>query len=105
MGDIFTCAHFMNNSEYCIGNIKDENIKKEKYIPVPINQIKECADYWAKQLCLGGCLAQKIYMGRRCDSAQTWTFYIKLYFYIMQNAPGYLINSTEEKEGVINCGN
>lgn len=112
-GDIFSCAHFMNNHKYCIGNIKDENINKEQYVPVPINQIKECANCWAKQLCLGGCLAQKIYMGGRCDTAQTkeecklnkivWTFYIKMYFHIMQNAPGYLIKSTEEKGNIINC--
>lgn len=55
----------------------------------------------------------KIYMGGRCDTAQTkeecklnkivWTFYIKMYFHIMQNAPGYLIKSTEEKDNIINC--
>lgn len=107
-GDIFSCPHFMNNPEYCIGNIRDGKLHKGNFIPAPLSQIDECTNCWAKQLCLGGCLSQKIYMGKSSTSSQTkeecelnriaWTFYIKMYYYIMQNAPGYFVKSEDSKD-------
>lgn len=105
-GNIFSCAHFMNNIRYKIGNIAIGIEDKSKYIPVDITEIKDCKNCWIKFLCVGDCVAQKILEGKSNNTSQiegkcslekiTWSFYIKLYYYIMQIAPEYFIKTKEK---------
>ena len=98
-GDIFSCAHFINDKKYAIGNITDGIIDKSKYIPVDISNIDECKECWIKYLCTGGCFAQKISYEKSNNTAQdnnkceldkiVWTFYIKLYYNIMRINPKF----------------
>lgn len=98
-GDIYSCAHLMNNPEYKIGNIMKGIGDKSDYIAIPIDEIDECKGCWANKLCLGGCVSQKISMGRsnKCSKPSneceleklTWDLYLKLYYYIMKIAPEY----------------
>lgn len=92
-GDMYSCAHLMNDSKYKIGNIKnfEEGILKPHFtLPTKLNEIKGCEDCWVKNLCVGGCPSQKILTGRNsnqchnqkdCDLAKLLNeFYIKIYF-------------------------
>lgn len=91
-GDIFSCPHLMNDTKYRIGNINKADICKEELIPTDVNTIKDCDDCWAKFLCLGGCFAQKLSMGKATNQAMNsnecdlerikWMFYLKIYYYI-----------------------
>jgi uncharacterized protein len=99
-GDIYSCAHLMNNPKYRIGNISEGIFDKSKYIPVDVDDIEECEKCWIKYLCKGSCFAQKISVGKTNRQAKLpnecqlekmlWEFYIKLYYHIMQIAPEYL---------------
>lgn len=94
-GDIYSCSHFMNDSSYCIGNISTGITKYDKYVPVEVDEIEECAKCWAKYLCNGGCMSQKISMGKSANTAKTpgecalekimWEFYIRMYYYVKEN--------------------
>jgi len=105
-GDIFSCAHLMNDAKYTIGNISEGVIDKSKYVPVEVDNIEECKDCWIKYLCIGSCFAQKISTGKtnyqakqphECELERIqWEFYIKLYYHIMQIAPEYF--KKDEKE-------
>ena len=102
-GDIYSCAHLMNESRYKIGTVASGITDKSGYIPVAIDKIEECKACWARYLCLGGCPSQKISMGGRNDSKKgefecelerlMWIFYIRLYYHLMNLAPGYLKES------------
>jgi uncharacterized protein len=91
-GDIFSCSHFMNNSEYKLGNIFTNFAPLPDYIVSDIDNITECNSCWLKYLCKGGCFAQKLAEGisnrnakpqNECElEKMLWTFYIKLYYYI-----------------------
>jgi radical SAM protein with 4Fe4S-binding SPASM domain len=100
-GDIFACAHLMNESQYKIGNIESDTIQKNSVIPIHIENIRECETCWAKYLCLGGCTSQKISMGKSNDTAMNanqceleklkWVFFLKLYYYVTQLTPELFI--------------
>lgn len=71
-GNIYTCAHLMNEKECAIGNIKQwplKDISTKNFVPVAIESISECNDCWALYLCYGGCPSQKFSMGRRANQA------------------------------------
>ena len=101
-GDIYTCAHLMNDNRYKIGNIHSGYNSNSAYFPVPIHQIYECQTCWIKNICLGGCPSQKISMGKKNDIAMEnnichlekikTRFYIKLYYYATKNFPNYFTN-------------
>lgn len=105
-GDIFSCPHFMNDLQYCIGNIETELSKNKKYTSVNVTDIQECKDCWAKFHCAGNCLAQKISTGKSNDTALipeicelekiTFEFYIKLFYYAKKYMPEYFKISSEE---------
>jgi radical SAM protein with 4Fe4S-binding SPASM domain len=98
-GDIFACAHLMNEPQYKIGNIESDVINKNSVVPVHIENIEECKTCWAKYLCLGGCISQKISMGKSNNTAMNlneceleklkWQFRLKLYYHITQMFPEY----------------
>jgi len=98
-GTIFSCAHLMNDVKYAIGNIKSNVTEKQAYIPVNVNEIKDCRHCWAKYLCSGGCPAQKISLGVTNQSAMSanecelekikWEFYLKLYCSILEIEPDF----------------
>jgi len=90
-GDIYTCAHLMNDNRYKIGNIRSGYNSNSTYFPIPIQQISDCQNCWIKNICLGGCPSQKISMGKKNNTAMDHNicelekmktiFYIKLYYY------------------------
>lgn len=62
-GRLFSCPHLMDDNRYCMGNILNfENIKHNKYdfSAVGVSNIDACSNCWAKYLCSGGCVSQKI---------------------------------------------
>ena len=109
-GDVFVCPIFMNNKEHAIGNIHEQidNEKLSAYRSSSVDKMSECQDCWAKYLCNGGCIAQKIISGKRNDQSlpmgdcslqkTIWEFYIRLYYYIMRYAPQYLIKDNAKKD-------
>jgi radical SAM protein with 4Fe4S-binding SPASM domain len=106
-GDIFACAHLMNEPQYKMGNIESDAINKRLVAPVHIENIKECKTCWAKYLCLGGCISQKISMGKSNDTSMNlnqceleelkWRFLLKLYYHVTQLAPEYFKTKEIEK--------
>lgn len=96
-GNIFSCAHFMNQEEHSIGNINKVEITPDSYKAIKIEEIGECSTCWAKHLCLGHCVSQKISLGKRNDTATTieecelekikMELYVKLYYYTKTLAP------------------
>ena len=106
-GDIFSCPHFMNDPQYCIGNIDTNLLKKEKYISVNVEDIHECDNCWIKYFCAGNCLAQKISTGKSNDTATitdtcelekiNFEFYIKLFYYAKKHFPEYFIITSDEE--------
>ncbi len=109
-GDIFSCSHLMNEDKYKMGSIDDNKVLNKNVIPVNVNDLHECTECWAKNLCLGGCVSQKIANGRANDSRMDlnscalektkWHFYIKLYYYAMKYNPDHFSrfkNSTENR--------
>ncbi|GEM_PF-1118909 len=110
-GTIFPCAHLMNNPRYGIGNIHTNSFDKARWqelLPVAIEDIDECRDCWAKNLCMGGCVSEKISIGRKnnqaleekeCQLQQLiWEFNIKLYYLFMSIAPEYFIKDTVKEQ-------
>jgi len=99
-GDIHSCAHLMNDPNVKIGNIDSVIISKKDYTPIPIEDINGCENCWAKNLCLGGCFAQKKSMGIKntqalpkseCELQKIrWEFSILLYYFTMKEAPHYI---------------
>ena len=98
-GDIFSCAHFMNNKDRIIGNIYNETPLTEKwneFTPTPMNNREKCPDCWVRNLCNGGCMAQLIHAGRKntdplpedeCHLTKAENaFYLKLSYLIMATA-------------------
>ncbi len=112
-GDVYTCPHFMNNDKYVVGNIYSDNIidsaKRKQLMPFPIDEMQDCQDCWIRNLCLGGCVGQKVSIDRSnisslgIESCQLrkmeWNFYLKLYYYIQTLVPEYL--SKTKKGSVI----
>ena len=106
-GDIFACAHFMNQKEHSIGNINCVDIKPDTHKAIEIDKIEECSKCWAKHLCLGSCPSQKISLGKRNDTAATpnecelekmeLELYIKLYYYSKTIDP-YVYEKKLEKD-------
>ena len=106
-GDIFSCSHFINDSKFKIGNINGGKIYKKDFIPLPLEEIKDCKLCWAKYLCLGGCPAQKLSMDKKinesfkienCELEKIcFEFYLKLYYFVTQLAPEYIIKEPVEK--------
>lgn len=97
-GTIFSCAHFMNNTEHAIGHIDSgTNLHSEQYKALDIETIAECQKCWAKYLCLGHCVAQKINLGKRNDTASgenecklerlQIAFYLKMFYYAQTLQP------------------
>lgn len=92
-GDVYSCAHLMNNPEFRIGNIhnvRDIMLDQFDFTPKPISEIKGCMKCWAKYLCNGGCPSQKESLGIKanerfpiqdCELRKImFEFYIKLYY-------------------------
>lgn len=91
-GDIYTCAHLMNNPGYVVGNLSDfKSVRQDNSsTPRDIGQIKACGGCWAKHLCVGGCTSQKLSMGVGADDAfpkrqcnlelALFEYYIRLYY-------------------------
>lgn len=105
-GDIYSCAHFMNEKKFKIGNIEDDEKLKKSFRAVQIKSIKGCDLCWAKYLCLGGCFAQKISLWRtekmqlpqnQCElELLSIELYLKLYYYAnIYNKEKYLQNPIE----------
>lgn len=106
-GDIFSCAHFMNQKEHSIGNINSTEIKPDSHKAVEIEKIIDCSKCWARYLCLGHCPSQKISLGKHNDTASTQDecelekveleLYIKLYYYAKTLAPNIYERKIENK--------
>ena len=106
-GNIFSCPHFMNDSKFCIGNIDTKLSKNKKYTVVNVADIYECDDCWAKYLCGGNCLAQKISTGKFNDTAAiaetcelekiSFELYIKLFYFAKKYIPEYSVKKENEK--------
>lgn len=92
-GNIFSCAHLMNDSQYIIGNINDVkgiDLNSYNFTPKKVTEINECQNCWAKNLCNGGCPSQKVSLGKtayeafpkeECELNRImYEFYIKLYY-------------------------
>lgn len=103
-GNIYACAHLMNNPEYIIGkgfNFEKMNIDSPS-IPANIEQIEDCRDCWAKNLCMGGCTSQKLSLGKKtnesfpraqCDlQLLLYEHYIRLYYILKTQNPNERIN-------------
>lgn len=98
-GDIYSCAHLMNDSQFKIGDIFQGIIDKTNYVALPVEQIESCKNCWAKYLCLGSCFSQKIATGGSNKSAKEkyecelerlkWILYMKLYYFFNKLAPEY----------------
>lgn len=96
-GDIFTCAHFMNNKDRVVGNIYKGGLEKEKWealTPRPVMERAKCRACWVRNLCNGGCMAQIIHAGLKntealrdeeCHLAKAeYSFYLKLSYLALQ---------------------
>lgn len=93
-GSMYSCAHLMNEKECALGNISDWPFGTEtealSFMPAKIDEIENCHDCWAQQLCHGGCASQKYSMGRtawqpyikeKCELDKiVYEFIIKLYY-------------------------
>ncbi len=114
-GDIFTCQHFENDPNLRIGNIHSGGIiesERTKYIPLPVEQIESCKNCWIKNLCLGGCMSQKIESGYNnlsplekgeCELQKAiWEFNLKFYYNITQIAPS-ILQTKKSKISDIEC--
>lgn len=98
-GDIFSCSHFINDPKYRIGNINEGILDKSHMVATAVDEIDECSACWVKNLCMGGCLAQKISTGKSNITAHIpnacaleklkWNLYIKLYYYMLSFFPDY----------------
>lgn len=108
-GDLYTCAHLFNNNNYCVGNIYDNTIKWDvlkNLRPIHVNKINGCTDCWVKNLCLGGCVSQKVTSNLQNDMPCSlevgelqkiqWNFYLKIYALIVKYAPEYIDKSTKQ---------
>ncbi|MDR2835059.1 MAG: radical SAM protein [Bacteroidales bacterium] len=103
-GTIFSCAHFMNDKKFAIGNILEGVIDKTDFIPIDIDNITDCSNCWVKYLCSGGCVSQKISAGLSNKSANSkneckleklrWKFLLKLYYKILIINPKYFENES-----------
>ena len=115
-GTIYPCAHFMNNAKYGIGNIHTGEIdfkKKQQYTPAYTNELQECGDCWVRNLCIGGCMSEKICTGkdRKASLGENecrlqrlvWGMYLKLYYYIMTYTPSYLIKNQNNNTNLTLC--
>jgi sulfatase maturation enzyme AslB (radical SAM superfamily) len=97
----------MNNRKYAIGSIYSTKIAKNEYIPVKIEDIKECSYCWGRHLCIGGCVAQKISTGQFNNTAQLpdkcdldkllFEFYLKFFYYLKTVTPEYFKTESEEQ--------
>lgn len=56
-GNLFPCHRFVGEKDYCIGNIYDDVLNKQKEFisNAHINSRTTCSNCWAKNLCAGGC--------------------------------------------------
>jgi len=89
----------MNDKKYAIGNIYELAISKQKYVPVKLDEIEECSDCWIRHLCIGGCVAQKISLGKSNKMAMpnnecnllkiTFEHYLKLFYFAKKYSPEY----------------
>lgn len=103
-GDIYACAHLMNDEIYKIGNIYSGYNENIKCFPVPIEQIQDCQSCWIKNICLGGCPAQKISSGKQNTTSMDSNncelekikikFYIKLYYHVTKINSQYFTDKT-----------
>lgn len=110
-GDIFSCAHLMNESRFKIGDIFQGVVDKSKYIALPVEQVQGCKDCWIKYLCLGSCFSQKIATGKTNKSAKDkyeceleklkWKMYMKLYYSATKVAPELFKKIPKNK--IIDC--
>lgn len=91
-GDIYSCAHLMNESRFCMGNISTyvEGEKPRHFsLPESTYHMEECSPCWAKNLCSGGCASQKLLDGKQTVQAYNtdncmlhkleYEYYLKLY--------------------------
>ncbi|ALO14131.1 Anaerobic sulfatase-maturating enzyme [Salinivirga cyanobacteriivorans] len=64
-GSVFTCEHLVSYTKYSIGNIygKINSKLKNDFRAENIENIDTCSDCWARNLCLGGCFAEKVLSG------------------------------------------
>jgi len=117
-GNIFSCPHFMNDSQYIMGNIDNNVLENEKYISINVDDIQECQHCWAKYYCAGNCLAQKVSLGKSNKMASIgeacelekilFEFYIKLFYFAKKFVPEYFITEpvkekVEQEKLPINC--
>ncbi len=55
-GDIYPCQRFVSNKEFCIGNVYENDNKREDFLEeIAFDKHKECQKCWARNLCKGGC--------------------------------------------------
>ena len=112
-GDIFSCAHLMNDAAYRIGDIQEGLSDRSAYVPVNVDEIEDCKDCWVKYLCMGGCVSQKISTGRnnrrsyteeQCRLSEiTWEFYISMYYNTMRTAPQYITAAVPKERDGTDC--
>jgi radical SAM protein with 4Fe4S-binding SPASM domain len=98
-GRIFSCPHLMDDNRYCMGDIFNFDIIKRKTYNVSavgVSKIEVCSNCWAKYLCSGGCVSQKISLGRknseplsdeRCKLEKLlFTHNLRLYYHLKTKA-------------------
>ena len=71
-GSLYSCPHLMNQDSCSLGKLKDwplKNVDDYDFIPVKSNEMNECQDCWALNLCHGGCASQKHSMGKKANQA------------------------------------
>ena len=59
-GELYPCHQFVNDPDYCLGNLDDGILKPElveEFGRCNIYSREECEDCWAKLYCSGGCAA------------------------------------------------
>lgn len=99
-GKLYSCPHLMesDDNKYEMGNIHEfDSLKSQDFpfTPVSIDKIEECNRCWAKYLCTGGCVAQKIMYGlnntdslpkMRCRLEKiTQAHYLRLYYHLKKH--------------------
>lgn len=55
-GDIYPCQRFVSNKEFCLGNVYEDDKKREKFLQeISFDKHEKCHRCWARNLCKGGC--------------------------------------------------
>ncbi len=68
-GDVYPCQRFVNNKEYCLGNIFERKFKQADFLEsIHISAHSQCKNCWVKNLCLGNCPHDNLISTQRVNS-------------------------------------